>query len=234
MSVAGDAKIYGSAKIVTVGSGGSGKTTFMTRHLTGDFTKVYSPTIGVDVNWLWWPTSKGVLKIQMWDCAGNDNFRGLNDGYWIAAAAAIVFFDVTVMDSFKAVPDYIKALLRTCGSIPIVLCGNKVDVRERKVKSRIISKLIRDYSGQTERDLCCRAAVMATILSLQSLTIVKDVARLIGRCVWDTRGAAEWDPAEHCPWIQIRYFDVSCKTNYNFEKPFLYLAQKLVAGDGSI
>lgn len=58
-----------------------------------------------------------------------------------------------------------------CENIPIVLCGNKVDVKERKVKAKTIT-------FHRKKNL--------------------------------------------------QYYDISAKSNYNFEKPFLWLARKLV------
>ena len=61
-------------------------------------------------------------------------------------------------------------LVRVCETIPIVLAGNKVDVKERKVKAKTIT-------FHRKKNL--------------------------------------------------QYYDVSAKSNYNFEKPFLWLARKL-------
>lgn len=33
--------------------------------------------------------------------------------------------------------------------------------------------------------------------------------------------------------ISLQYYDISAKSNYNFEKPFLWLARKLI-GDGNL
>lgn len=51
---------------------------------------------------------------------------------------AIIMFDVTSRVSYKNVPNWHRDLVRVCENIPIVLCGNKVDIKDRKVKAKSI------------------------------------------------------------------------------------------------
>lgn len=51
---------------------------------------------------------------------------------------AIIMFDVTSRVTYKNVPNWHRDLVRVCENIPIVLCGNKVDVKDRKVKAKAI------------------------------------------------------------------------------------------------
>jgi hypothetical protein len=88
----------------------------------------------------------------------------------IQANCAIIMFDVTSRITYKNVPAWHRDLVRVCENIPIVLVGNKVDVKERKVKAKQIT-------FHRKKNLA--------------------------------------------------YYDISAKSNYNFEKPFLYLARKL-------
>ncbi|CAL6328388.1 unnamed protein product [Bathycoccus prasinos] len=142
-------------KLVLVGDGGTGKTTFVKRHLTGEFEKKYLPTVGVAVHPLDFNTNCGPIRFDCWDTAGQEKFGGLRDGYYIHGQCAIIMFDVTSRTTYKNVPTWHRDITRVCEDIPIVLCGNKVDVRNRQ------------------------------------------------------------------------YYELSAKSNYNFEKPFLYLARKL-------
>ena len=47
-------------------------------------------------------------------------------------------FDVTSRITYKNVPNWHRDLVRVCENIPIVLVGNKVDVKDRKVKAKQI------------------------------------------------------------------------------------------------
>lgn len=47
-------------------------------------------------------------------------------------------FDVTARVTYKNVPNWHRDLVRVCENIPIVLCGNKVDIKDRKVKAKAI------------------------------------------------------------------------------------------------
>jgi len=157
-------------KLVLVGDGGVGKTTLVKRHLTGEFEKKYIPTLGVEVNPLKFITQYGPIVFNVWDTAGQEKFGGLRDGYYIKGQCAIIMFDVTSRITYKNVPNWHRDIARVCENIPIVLVGNKVDVKDRQVKARQIQ-------FHRKRNL--------------------------------------------------QYYDVSARSNYNFEKPFLWLARRL-------
>merc|ERR1712205_37892 len=82
-------------KLILVGDGGTGKTTFVKRHLTGEFEKKYLPTVGVAVHPLDFNTNCGPIRFDCWDTAGQEKFGGLRDGYYIHGQCAIIMFDVT-------------------------------------------------------------------------------------------------------------------------------------------
>jgi len=163
-------------KLVLIGDGGVGKTTFVKRHLTGEYEKRYIATVGVEVHPLKFATTRGNVIFNVWDTAGQEKLSGLRDGYYIGGQCGIIMFDVTSRITYKNVPKWHRDLVRVCENIPVVLVGNKVDVKDRKVKAKQITYHRRH---------------------------------------------------------NLQYFDVSAKSNYQFEKPFLWLARRL-SGDPNL
>jgi small GTP-binding protein len=91
----------------------------------------HTATLGVEVHPLSFSTNFGTIIFNVWDTAGQEKFGGLRDGYYIQGQCGIIMFDVTARITYKNVPNWHRDLERVCENIPIVLCGNKVDVKVR-------------------------------------------------------------------------------------------------------
>jgi GTP-binding nuclear protein Ran len=130
----------------------------------------------VEVVPLHFQTNHGQITFNCWDVAGQEKFGGLPDGYYMQGKAAILMFDVTSRLSYRNIPTWYKEVTRVCGDIPIILCGTKVDIADRKVNPKHIT-------FHRKKNL--------------------------------------------------QYYDISSASNYNFEKPFLRLAQ-LLLGEPSL
>ena len=123
-------------KLVLIGDGGVGKTTFTKRHITGDFQKPYIPTQGADVSPIDFYTTRGPIRFIIWDTAGQEKFGNLRECYYIDSDCAIIMFDLTARETYRSVPRWHKDLVKICPNIPICLVGNKADVKDRKLKAR--------------------------------------------------------------------------------------------------
>ncbi|KAG5603153.1 hypothetical protein H5410_034523 [Solanum commersonii] len=95
-----------SFKLVIVGDGGTGKTTFLKRHLNGEFDRKYEPTICVEVHPLDFFTNHGKIRFNCWDTVGQENIGGVRDSYYIHGQCAIIMFDFTVRLSYMNVPTW--------------------------------------------------------------------------------------------------------------------------------
>ncbi|KAF9087369.1 rab32, member RAS oncoprotein [Mortierella sp. GBA35] len=123
-------------KILVIGDLGTGKTSIIKRYVHNIFSTNYKSTIGVDfalkvIQW----SPDTVIRMQLWDIAGQEKFSGLTRVYYKEAVAALVVYDITRPKTFEAVPKW-KADLDTKVSlpdgqpIPVVLLANKMDLQD--------------------------------------------------------------------------------------------------------
>ena len=56
-----------------------------------------------------------ILKLTLWDTAGEERFKSLTSQYYRNADAAIIVFDVTSEASYKEVNHWIHAFRKVCG-----------------------------------------------------------------------------------------------------------------------
>jgi len=68
-------------KVLLVGDGATGKTTFIKRHVSGEFERKYLPSVGAEVSPLLFYTTRGPIKFNVWDTAGQERFGALRDVY---------------------------------------------------------------------------------------------------------------------------------------------------------
>ncbi len=115
-------------------------------------------------------TNHGQIKLNVWDTAGQEKLSGLRDEYYIGGNCGIIMFDVSSRITYSNVPKWYKDLTSVCKNIPIVLVGNKVDTKDRKVKPKNIT-----FHHQKN----------------------------------------------------LQYYDISAKSRYQFEKPFVWLLRCL-------
>lgn len=70
-----------------------------------------------------------MVKLSIWDTAGQDRFRGLASSYYKQAKCVIVVFDVTKKATFEKL-EFWKEEINNFASEKIIkiLVGNKVDL----------------------------------------------------------------------------------------------------------
>ncbi|XP_029974703.1 ras-related protein Rab-7L1-like [Salarias fasciatus] len=133
-------------KIVIVGDAAVGKTSFIHRYVSEQFSPTYKPTVGVDflMKVLQW-SDKETVRLQIWDLSGEDRFIPVNRVFYRGALGCVLMFDVTNPSSFlrclqrKQDLDN-EATLPSGAPIPCILLANKCDLPERVVTADSIAE----------------------------------------------------------------------------------------------
>jgi Ras-related protein Rab-1A len=125
-------------KLIIIGDTEVGKTTIITSYTTGATPETTRSTIGAAL------TNKSVelddgtiIKLQIWDTAGQEKFKGLIPLYLRNAHGAIIVADVTAIDEsyIPALNEYVNEVISGASeSVQIIILLNKVDLDYDKAK----------------------------------------------------------------------------------------------------
>lgn len=118
-------------KIVVVGEGGVGKTTFITRYATNKFVEDTKKTIGTsfylfenEVN------ENAIVTLQVWDFGGERRFRFVLPSYCEGAHGIIFAFDLTRISSLVNLHEWYDIISDKIGNAELILMGTKLDLVE--------------------------------------------------------------------------------------------------------
>ena len=123
-------------KILLLGDSSVGKTCFLMRYADNTFQEIHMSTIGLDYKLKSVQLDDGkIVKIQIWDTAGQDRFRSITKNYYKGAHGIILIYDVTSRKTFDSVKNWISQIKEEVSDkVNIILVGNKIDdVQNRKV-----------------------------------------------------------------------------------------------------
>ena len=122
-------------RVVLIGDPAVGKTSIVNRLHNDNFNPNEQPTIGSTfVNYLC-TFDDTSINLQIWDTAGEEQYRSVGPIYYRRAQAAIVVYDVTIESSFNNIQYWINEFKNasTCSNQDIFLVGNKIDLIEKTV-----------------------------------------------------------------------------------------------------
>jgi len=115
-------------KLIVVGDGGVGKSTMIQRLTTGHFIP-QKITIGTDLATIDIDISpKVIVKLQIWDFAGERRFRFFLPNYSRGALGVILCFDMTRFVSFENLDEWYEVVSKNAPEAIFALVGGKLDL----------------------------------------------------------------------------------------------------------
>ncbi|XP_037350099.1 ras and EF-hand domain-containing protein [Talpa occidentalis] len=134
-------------KIVLAGDAAVGKSSFLMRLCKNEFRGNTSATLGVDFQMKTLIVDGEKTVLQLWDTAGQERFRSIAKSYFRRADGVLLLYDVTCEKSFLNVREWIDMIEdATHKSIPIMLVGNKADLRDSTAAEG--QKCVSGYFGE--------------------------------------------------------------------------------------
>ncbi|MEW6069776.1 MAG: tetratricopeptide repeat protein [Candidatus Thermoplasmatota archaeon] len=121
-------------KICLLGDPSVGKTSLIRRYVYDVFDDKYLTTIGAKITkkvlTLKYrePQPDITLTLMLWDIAGQEDFRSVHSTYFQGADGALIVCDVTRKESLENIDNWVEALHKITGKVPIIILGNKSDL----------------------------------------------------------------------------------------------------------
>ena len=115
------------------GESNVGKTCICAAFLGLEFLDEHLSTVGIEkMSSIIELESGETIKIKLWDTAGEERFRCISVNTLKSSQAAVVVFDLTNIESFERVTDWLKEIRSFSTKMPVALFGNKSDLEENR------------------------------------------------------------------------------------------------------
>lgn len=124
-------------KIISMGSGGVGKSCLIKRYCEDRFVSKYIATIGVDYGVKPVQLDGVDIRVNFWDLSGHSEFFDIRNEFYKDAQGCLLVYDVSARESFEECDVWIAEATKFGANpreMPIALCANKTD------KKRVVSE----------------------------------------------------------------------------------------------
>jgi len=119
-------------KLVVVGDGAVGKTSLLIRFATGEFPNEYVPTVFENYT-AQMKRETDVILLHLWDTAGQEDYDRLRPLSYPGADVVLLCFSTISQASYDAIKEkWAPEVHHFIPSIPHILVGTKIDLREEK------------------------------------------------------------------------------------------------------
>ena len=123
-------------KLVLLGASNSGKTSLITRLVSNEFSPDILATLGAGLSTSDFTVNNQTVKLNIWDTAGQENYKSLAKIYYRDAKVVFLVFDITSSDSMKELDYWIEEMSSISIDDKILfIIGNKIDMEDQRVVS---------------------------------------------------------------------------------------------------
>ncbi|CAD8138977.1 unnamed protein product [Paramecium octaurelia] len=120
-------------KFIIIGDTGVGKSSILLQLIENEIREQHDATIGVEFGAKIIKVNGMNIKLQIWDTAGQENFRSIIRSYYRSAIGALLVYDITNKNSFHNLQRWMEEIKNNGNAnMVIVLCGNKIDLESER------------------------------------------------------------------------------------------------------
>ena len=125
-----------------------GKSNILSRFTYGRFNPEHEITIGCEFMAKNIEVNDRIVRVQIWDTAGQEAFRSNTRSYYKSSTCAFIIYDITNKKSFQNIASWLNECKEMCfKDILICLVGNKTDLESKRVVSTEEGQKFADDNG---------------------------------------------------------------------------------------
>lgn len=149
-----------SIKVIILGDSYVGKSSIINRLINNKFTDLPN-TLSIEYHTYITSVNDFILRMQLWDTAGQEKFNSLISNYYKGTEVAIFVYSIDKEDSFKNVQRWFNNLKDNTEKSENILLGNKKDIidedeSQRKVDTEIAEKFANDNKFLVFQEISCK------------------------------------------------------------------------------
>ena len=127
---------------------GIGKSCILTRLTKDHFDTEHNVTVGVDFGSCLMKVEDTVLKLQIWDTAGQESFRSITKIFYRSADAVILGYSIADRATFDNLSAWMREVREQCyPDVMLFLVGNKSDLESERRVSRAMAQTFAKENG---------------------------------------------------------------------------------------
>ena len=120
-------------KYIIIGDSAVGKSKLLLRFTDNTYKEEFQCTVGVEFGCRNLEINNKIVRIQIWDTAGMENFRSITRSYYKNSACALVVYDICNRDSFNNIETWIIDCKKNAPkTINFVIVGSKLDLEKQR------------------------------------------------------------------------------------------------------
>ena len=122
-------------KIIIIGDTNVGKSNILGRYVNNEFKEDTKSTVGVEFGSKKLKIENSLIKLQIWDTAGEERYRAITSAYYKGSKGCFIVYDITNPQSFEDIQKWYEEIIRSGDKgVSVILVGNKCDLEnERKI-----------------------------------------------------------------------------------------------------
>jgi Ras-related protein Rab-11A len=148
-----------SIKVIILGDSYVGKSSLINRLINNKFVDL-SSTLSIEYHTYIVSLNDYILRMQLWDTAGQEKFNSIVSNYYKGTDVAIFLYSIDKEESFQNVEKWVKNLKQNNENSLNVLIGNKKD-REKEEGGRVVTyeraeKFAEENNFFSFREITCK------------------------------------------------------------------------------